>query len=117
MQVRPSIIAVLIAVTGCGAGGGTSLDPALPADNLSRLTCFDWNLTLSASDRLEVAGLLVTKFLDEVGWDYPVTPEGAGEWSNIVSAECGDDPALWLNLRVERLARHWWDESLADTNR
>ena len=114
MQVRPVIVAVLIAVTGCG---GTSAEAALPADNLSQLTCLDWNVTMSPSDRREVAGLLLTKFLDEVGWDYPVTPEGAGEWSRMVSAECGGDPALWLNLRVERLAQQLWDESLADSSR
>ena len=113
MLVRPSLVAVFIAVTGCG---GTTADAALSADNVSQLTCLDWNITMSPRDRHEVAGLLLTEFLDEVGWDYPVTPEGAAEWSKIVSAECGDDPALWLNLRVERLAQQWWDESLADSN-
>ena len=114
MRVRPSIVAVLIAVTGCGE---TSADAAIPVDNLSQLTCFDWNITLSASDRREVAGLLLTKFLAVEGWDYPVTPEGAGEWSKMVSAECRGDPALWLNLRVERLAQQLWDESVAESNR
>lgn len=113
MRVRPSVVAVLLGLTGCG---WTSADAAFPADDLSRLTCFDWNVTLSDSDRLDVAGLLITKFLDEVNWDYRVTREGAGEWSKILSAECGDDPARWLDLRVERLARQSWDESLADSN-
>jgi hypothetical protein len=71
---------------------------------------------MSASARREVAGLLLTKFLDEVGWDYPVTPKGAEEWSKMVSAECGGDPARWVDLRVERLAQRLWDESLAENN-
>lgn len=113
MQARPSIIAVLIAVTGCG---GTSATSALPADNLSQLTCFDWNIYLSASGRREVAGLLLTRFLDEVGWDYPVTPEGSEEWSKLVSAECDDDPVLWPSLGIERLAQRVWHERLEDSN-
>jgi hypothetical protein len=113
VQVRPSIVGVLIAVTGCG---GTSATSALPPDSLSQLTCVDWNVTMSASGRREVAGILLTRFLDDVGWDYRVTPEGAEEWSKMVSAECGDDPALWVNRRVERLAQRLWQESLSEAN-
>ena len=115
MHVRPSIVAVLIAVTGAGCGG-TSATSAPSADTVSHLTCFDWNITLSATARREVAGLLLTTFLDEVGWDYPVTAGGAEEWSKLVSAECGGDPALWPSLGIERLAQRVWHERLGDSN-